>query len=78
MCDRGPDIPQGAKATAMSTSPPVETAPRFTDEQWHAVVAAARDLLEKVSGLSDRLAVVEQQVNCGDRPVPARPRPSGQ
>ena len=60
----------------MNTSPRVESAPRVTDEQWHAVLMAARDLVEKVSGLSHRLAVVEQRVNSGDRPVSVRPRSS--
>lgn len=76
MCDRGPGTPGGVEATGMSTSPPVESTPRFTDEQWHAVVAAARDLAEKVSGLSHRLAIVEQRVSSGDRPVSVRPRSS--
>jgi hypothetical protein len=60
----------------MSKSPHVESTPRITDEQWQAVLRAARDLAEKVSELSHRLAVVEQRVNSGDRPVPVRPRSS--
>jgi len=60
----------------MSESPRVESAPRITDEQWHAVLRAARDLVENVSVLSHRLAVVERRVNSGDRLVPVRPRPS--
>jgi hypothetical protein len=57
----------------MSKSPHVESAPRVTDEEWRAVLAAAWDLAEKVSGLSHRLAVVEQRLNSGDRPVSVRP-----
>jgi hypothetical protein len=76
MCDRDPGEPGEVEATGMSTSPHVESAPRVTDEQWQAVLAAARDLAEKVSGLSDRLAVVEQRVNSGDRPASVRPRSS--
>ena len=62
----------------MSESPHVESAPRITDEQWRAVLRAARDLAEKVSVLSHRLAVVERRVNPGDRLAPARLRPSDQ
>lgn len=62
----------------MSESPRVESTPRITDEQWQTVLRAARDLAEKVSGLSHRLAVVEQRVNSGDRPASVRPRPSDQ
>jgi hypothetical protein len=61
----------------MSKSPHGESTPRITDEQWHAVLAAARDLAEKVSRLSHRLAVVERRVNSGERPVSVRPGPSG-
>ena len=77
MLDRGPGKPGEAEATGMSKSPHVESTPRITDEQWHAVLTAARDLAEKVSGLSHRLAVVEQRVNSGDRPVSVRLGPSG-
>lgn len=66
----------GTEATGMSESPRVESVPRVTDEQWQAILGAARDLAEKVSGLSHRLAVVEQRVNSGDRPVSVRPWPS--
>jgi hypothetical protein len=76
MCDRSSGQRGGAEETGMSESPRVESAPRITDEQWQAVLRAARDLAEKVSGLSHRLAVVEQRVNSGDRPVPVRQRPS--
>lgn len=62
----------------MSESPRVESAPRITDEQWRAVLRAARDLAEKVSRLNHRLAVVERRVNSGDRPVPVQSRPSDQ
>jgi hypothetical protein len=61
----------------MSTSPPVDGTPRATEEEWRAVVAAARDLAEKVSGLSRRLAVVEQRLNSGDVPVFVRSELSG-
>jgi len=77
MLDRGPGKPGGVEATGMSKSPPVESTPRITDEQWYAVLAAARDLAEKVSRLSHRLAVVERRVNSGERPVSVRPGPSG-
>ena len=73
MRDRDPDTRGGVEVTGMSTSPRVDGAPRVTGEQWRAVVVAARDLADKVSGLSRRLAVVEQRVNCGDRPVLVRP-----
>lgn len=76
MCDRGSGKRGGAEETGVSKSPRVESAPRITDEQWQAVLRAARDLAEKVSGLSHRLAVVEQRVNSGDRLVSVRPRPS--
>jgi hypothetical protein len=62
----------------MSESPRVERAPRVNDEQWLAVLRAARDLAEKVSVLSHRLAVVERRVSSGGRLVPVRPRPSDQ
>jgi len=60
----------------MSKSPHVESAPRITDEQWQAVLRAARDLAEKVSGLSHRLAAVERRLNSGDRLASVRPRSS--
>jgi hypothetical protein len=78
MRDRGSGERGGAEETGMSESPPVESAPRITDEQWHAVLRAARDLAEKVSRLSHRLAVVERRVNSGDRLVPVQSRPSDQ
>jgi hypothetical protein len=77
MLDRGPGKPGGVGATGMGKSPHVGSTPRITDEQWHAVLAAARDLAEKVSRLSHRLAVVERRVNSGERPVSVRPGPSG-
>lgn len=76
MCDRGSGKRGGAEETEMSKSPHVESAPRTTDEQWQAVLRAARDLAEKVSGLSHRLAVVERRLNSGDRLVSVRPRSS--
>ena len=57
----------------MSKSSFVEGAPRVAEEEWRAVLVVARELAEKVSGLSHRLAVVEQQLNFGDRRAFARP-----
>lgn len=62
----------------MSRSPRVESGLRVSEEEWRAVLAAAQDLAEKVSGLSRRLAAVEQRVNSVDRQGSVRPRPSGQ
>ncbi len=73
MRDRDPDKRGGVEVTGMSMSPRVDGTPRVTEEQWQAVVVAARDLADKVSRLSHRLAVVEQRLNWGDRPVLVRP-----
>jgi hypothetical protein len=63
-------------ATEMSGSPRVDCGLRVSEEEWRAVLAIAEELAEKVSGLSHRLAAVEEQLKSGDRQVPARPRPS--
>lgn len=62
----------------MSRSPRVKSSLRVSEEEWRAVLAAAQDLAEKVSGLSGRLAAVEQRVNSRDRQGPVQPRPSDQ
>ena len=62
----------------MSRSPRVESGLRVSEEEWRAVLAAAQDLAAKVSGLSRRLAAVEQRVNSSDRQGSVRPRPSDQ
>lgn len=60
----------------MSTSPHVDGTSRVTNEDWETALAAARELAEKVAGLSRRLAAVEERLNSGDRQVSARRRPS--
>jgi hypothetical protein len=62
----------------MSGSPVREGAPRVADEEWGMALAVARELAEKVSGLSHRLAAVERQLGSADGQGPVRPRPSGQ
>ena len=59
----------------MSGSPRVDGGLRVSEEEWRAVLAAARDLAEKVSRLSGRLAVVEQRLDSGDWQGSVRPRP---
>lgn len=60
----------------MSTSPRVESTPRVTEQEWRSVLAAARDLADKVSGLSRRLAAVEERLKRDDWQAFARPRSS--
>jgi hypothetical protein len=62
----------------MSSSPHVDSGLRVSEEEWRAVLTAAQDLAEKVSGLSRRLAAVEHQLNSGEWQGSARPRPSDQ
>lgn len=51
----------------MSRSPSVDSDRRVSEQEWQAVLAAARDLAEKVSGLSGRLAAVEQRLISDDQ-----------
>lgn len=61
----------------MSTLPRVESTSRVTEQEWRTVLAAARELAEKVAGLSCRLSAVEQRLSSDDRQVSARRQPSG-
>lgn len=58
----------------MSRPPRMESNSQVTEQEWGTVLAAARELAEKVSGLSRRLAAVEQRLNSDDRPASVRPR----
>lgn len=60
----------------MSRSPRVDRGLRVSEEEWRAVLTAAEDLAEKVSGLSRRLAAVEHRLNAGDWQGSAQLRPS--
>lgn len=60
----------------MDRSPRPNTARGVTDQEWQAFLFVVRELGEKVAELSRRMAAVEQRLNCGARPVSARPQPS--
>ncbi len=60
----------------MSRPPRMENNSQVTEQEWGTVLAAARELAEKVSGLSRRLAAVEQRLNSDDRQASAQPRSS--
>ncbi len=47
----------------MSTQPQGSHSPGVSDAEWQALVRAVRDMAEKVSGLSRRMAAMEQQVS---------------
>jgi len=65
------------EATGMREASPAEGAARVADEEWRAVLAAARELAEKVADLSCRLVAVERQLSSADRRASVRPRSSG-